>query len=291
MKPSAQLGVIGGSGLYQLEGMRDVREVRVKTPFGAPSDAIVLGTLGGARCAFLPRHARGHTILPGEINGRANIWALKSLGVERVLSISACGSLREELAPRHFVFPDQLADETKGRPSTFFGGGIVAHVAFARPFCADLSGLLYEESRGLGVSSHRGGTYICMEGPAFSSRAESEMHRQLGYSVIGMTAIPEAKLAREAELCYAPVSMVTDYDCWKEEDEVSAHKVVEHLHANVANAKRLLAAALPKLAALPRSCACKDALASALFTQRAAMRPAAAKKLELLIGKYAPKKR
>ena len=282
-----RIAVIGGSGLYAMEGLADVRETRVKTPFGPPSDAVVLADLGGVRCAFLPRHGRGHTLLPGEVNSRANIWALKSLGVERIVSVSACGSLREELAPRDFVFPDQLVDETKRRDATFFGGGIVAHVAFARPFCADLSALAASESRGLGIRSREGGTYVCMEGPAFSTRAESEMHRQLGYSIIGMTAIGEAKLAREAELCYATVAMVTDFDCWKEDDEVDAHKVVGHLRANVANAQRLLAALLPKAVALPRTCPCKDALAAAIFTQRAAMRPATARKLDLLIGKYA----
>lgn len=283
-----RLGVIGGSGLYQLEGATDVREVRVKTPFGSPSDAVILATVAGVRAAFLPRHGRGHRLLPGEVPARANIWALKSLGVERIVSISAVGSLREEVAPRHFVVPDQLADETKGRPSTFFGKGVVAHVAFAHPFCSDMAGLLHDQSLELGIVSHSGGTYICMEGPLFSTKAESLMHRQLGYSIIGMTAIPEAKLAREAEICYQPVALVTDYDCWKEDDHVSTEKVVEHLMANVGNARRLLAAALPKLAALPRRCPCATALKGAVFTDPKAMDPKTKRTLMPLIGKYLP---
>ncbi|MBI2361850.1 MAG: S-methyl-5'-thioadenosine phosphorylase [Elusimicrobia bacterium] len=283
---TCRLAVIGGSGLYQMKGVSDVREVRLKTPFGAPSDAVVTGTVGGVRVAFLPRHGRGHRLLPGEVPGRANIWALKSLGVERIVSVSAVGSLREELAPRHFVFPDQLADETKGRPSTFFGKGVVAHVAFAHPFCADMAALLHAQARTLGITAHKGGTYICMEGPLFSTKAESLMHRQLGYSVIGMTASPEAKLAREAEVCYTPVALVTDYDCWKEDDHVSTEKVIEHLLANVENAQRLLAAALPKLAELPRQCACASALKGAVFTDPKAMDKKTKRALGPLIGKY-----
>ena len=269
-----------------MSSIKDVSEVEVKTPFGAPSDSVLLGTVAGVRCAFLPRHGRGHKLLPSEINGRANIWALKSLGVERILSFGAVGSLKEELAPRHFVFPDQLVDETKRRDSTFFGEGIVAHVAFAEPFCSAFSGLLHEKALGLGMTAHRGGTYVCMEGPAFSTRAESEMHRKLGYDIIGMTAIGEAKLAREAELCYATAAMVTDYDCWKDEDHVDASKVVAHLTANVANSQRLIEAVVPALERRDRSCPCAGALSTALFTQRAAMSPKTAKKLDLLIGKY-----
>lgn len=281
-----RLAVIGGSGLYQLEGASDVKEVRVKTPFGAPSDAVILATVAGARVAFLPRHGRGHKLLPGEVPSRANIWALKSLGVERIVSVSAVGSLRDELAPRHFVFPDQLADETKGRPSTFFGKGVVAHVAFAHPFCADMASLLHGVALEAGIVSHAGGTYCCMEGPLFSTKAESLMHRQLGYAIIGMTANPEAKLAREAEICYQPVALVTDYDCWKEEDHVSTEKVIEHLMANVGNARRLLSAALPKLAALPRRCPCATALKGAVFTAPEAMDKKTKKTLMPLIGKY-----
>ena len=283
---SARLAVIGGSGLYQMEGVTDVREVKIKTPFGTPSDAVILGTVAGTRVAFLPRHGRGHKLLPGEVPSRANVWALKSLGVERIVSVSAVGSLREELAPRHFAFPDQLADETKGRPSTFFGKGVVAHVAFAHPFCADMRALLHGQALELGIVSHLGGTYCCMEGPLFSTKAESLMHRQLGYSLIGMTANPEAKLAREAEICYQPVALVTDYDCWKEDDHVSTEKVVEHLMANVGNARRLLVAALPKLAAAPRRCACATALKGAVFTDPKAMDKKTKRTLMPLIGKY-----
>ncbi|MFH1726685.1 MAG: S-methyl-5'-thioadenosine phosphorylase [Elusimicrobiota bacterium] len=281
-----RFAVIGGSGLYRMKDIREVREVPIETPFGEPSDAVVTGTIAGARCAFLPRHGRGHRIMPSEINSRANIWALKSLGVERILAMGAVGSLREELKPRDFVLPEQLVDETKGRRSTFFGEGVVAHVAFARPFCDATSDLLHETARGLGIASHRGGTYACMEGPAFSTKAESHMHRRMGYSVIGMTAIGESKLAREAEICYSAVAMVTDYDCWKEDDEVSTEKVVEHLAANVANAQRLIEAVLPKLAGAPRSCACASALRGAIFTQPDAMDKKTAAKLDLLIGKY-----
>jgi 5'-methylthioadenosine phosphorylase len=287
-KETIKIAVIGGSGLYTMKDMEKVGEVRIKTPFGNPSDAIVVGILSGVRCAFLPRHGRNHTLLPGEINGRANLWALKSLGVERIIALAAVGSLKEELPPRHIVFPDQLADETKGRPSTFFGDGIVAHVAFARPFCDATSDVLYETSQKLGFPSHRGGTYACMEGPTFSTKAESLMHRQLGYSLIGMTAVPEAKLAREAEICYAPISMVTDYDCWKEGEEVSLEQVVANLSANATNAQAILREAVPRLAAMPRACRCATALRDAIVTQPKAMNKATWKKLRLLLDRYVP---
>ncbi|MBI4422135.1 MAG: S-methyl-5'-thioadenosine phosphorylase [Elusimicrobia bacterium] len=283
---NAKIGVFGGSGLYEMKAIEDVREVRIQTPFGDPSDAVILGTLRGVPCAFLPRHGRGHTILPSEINGRANVWALKSLGVERIVSIGAVGSLKESIAPRHFCFPDQLVDETKGRRSTFFGDGVVGHVAFAHPFCEAQSNLLFDASERLGITCHRGGVYACMEGPAFSTKAESAMHRALGYSVIGMTAIPEARLAREAEICYSTVSVITDFDCWKEGEEVSAGTVVENLFANVANAQNLLEKAIPQLARLPRECPCPKALDGAVFTQPGAMNKATLKKLELILGKY-----
>jgi 5'-methylthioadenosine phosphorylase len=283
---AVRLAVIGGSGLYDLPGIKVLRELRIKTPFGAPSDAVVVGELSGVRCAFLPRHGRGHRLLPTEVNGRANIWALKSLGVERILAFGAVGSLREDLAPRHFVFPDQLVDETKHRDSTFFGDGVVAHVAFAHPFCGPASELLHRTAREIGLTAHRGGVYCCMEGPAFSTKAESETHRRLGYSIIGMTSIAEAKLAREAEICYAPAAMITDYDCWKEDDEVSTSKVVEHLMANVANARRLLAAALPELAVLPRTCPCASAMKDAIFTQEKARNRNTLRKLRPIVGRY-----
>jgi 5'-methylthioadenosine phosphorylase len=287
--PGAVVGVIGGSGLYDMPGLTARREVRVRTPFGAPSGPVLLGKLSGVPCAFLPRHGRGHVLLPGEVNSRANIWALKSLGVEQVVSISAVGSLKEELPPRDFVFPDQLVDETKGRASTFFGSGLVAHAAFDRPFCADEARLLHEAARGLGLSAHLGGTLVCMEGPAFSTKAESEYHRRQGYDLIGMTAVPEAKLAREAELCYAAACLVTDYDCWKEGEEVSSGKVVENLHVNAANAQRLLAAAVPALAARRRACRCPEALAGAIFTDPAHADRKTLRRLDLLVGRHLKK--
>lgn len=282
----ARVAVIGGSGLYDMPGLERVREVRVKTPFGAPSDAVLLGTLDGVRCAFLPRHGRGHRLLPGEINQRANLWALKSLGAEQVVSVAAVGSLQEDRPPLHFVFPDQLFDRTRGRVSTFFGAGVVGHVAFAHPFCDALSALLFDTARGLGIPAHRGGTYVCMEGPQFSTRAESEYHRRMGFSVIGMTAATEAKLAREAELCYANVSMVTDFDCWKAGEEVTQEAVIRNLQGNIANAQKLLRAAIARVAERGRSCECPHALKSALFTAPQAMPKATVRKLELLIGKY-----
>ena len=290
MKPRATVGVIGGSGLYEMKSIRNPRPVKVKTPFGAHSGPLLLGELKGAACAFLPRHGKGHVLNPSEINARANLYALKSLGVERVVAFAAVGSLKEELAPRHFVVPDQLVDETKGRASTFFSGGIVAHVAFDAPFCAEQSELLYQSARGLGIASHRGGTYICMEGPTFSTRAESEYHRKMGYSIIGMTAVPEARLAREAELCYSLVCLVTDYDCWKQGEEVSSVQVVENVSANVANAQRVLERAAQRLAERPRQCRCATALSGALVTDPKAMSRKAVRDLAPLIGKYLPKR-
>lgn len=283
--PSVRIGVLGGSGLYCFEGVRPLERVKAKTPFGSPSDEIQIGELDGVRFAFLPRHGSGHRLLPSEINARANLYAFKSLGVERVLSVAAVGSLKEELAPRHIVFPDQLVDKTR-RISTFFGGGIVGHVGLADPFCRELSGVLYEEASRLGFSAHAGGTYVCIEGPAFSTRAESQDHRRAGYSVIGMTAAPEAKLAREAQLCYSSISLVTDYDVWKDGEEVTMEKVLENLSVNVRNVQKLIRTALPRVAGLPRSCGCGQALANAVFTRAQAMAPAARRKLELLIGRH-----
>lgn len=286
MKTRAQIGVIGGSGLYQLEGLKSGRSVKVKTPFGSPSGPILLGELNGARCAFLARHGAGHTLLPAEINVRANIWALKSFGVDRIAAVAAVGSLKEELAPTHFVFPDQLVDRTQGRISTFFGGGIVAHVAFDKPFCEAQSDLLHAQALGLGITAHRGGAYVCMDGPLFSTKAESEFHRRNGWELIGMTAATEAKLAREAELCYSLIALVTDYDCWKTGEEVSSSQVVATMHANAANAQRLLARSISAIADRPRECRCAHALSGALVTAPKAMNKKAAARLKLLIGKY-----
>lgn len=289
-KDPVRLAVIGGSGLYDIPGIEDVRRLRVKTPFGDPSDVITVGRLSGVRCAFLPRHGRGHRWLPSEVPGRANLYALKSLGVERVIGVGAVGSLKENLAPRHFVFPDQVFDRTKSRVSTFFGDGIVGHVAVDRPFCLSLSDALHDTARDLGVTAHRGGTYVCIEGPSFSTKAESEVNRAHGFSVVGMTLAPEYKLAREAEMCYATISLVTDYDVWKEGEEVSIEKIVATLNANVDNVKKLIARVLPALTG-PRTCRCGEALRHAVFTRPEAMNPAARRRLELLIGKYLPKRR
>lgn len=278
----AMVGVIGGSGLYDIEGLKDVRELRVRTPFGSPSDAIVLGTLEGAGVAFLSRHGRGHRLNPGEINYRANIYALKSLGVTRVISVSAVGSMKESIRPGDVVFPEQFIDLTKHRPSTFFEGGMVAHVAFGDPVCAGLARELSVSAERLGASLHRGGTYVCMEGPQFSTKAESRLYRQWGVDVIGMTNMPEAKLAREAELCYATMALVTDYDCWHDtEDAVTVEAILATLHRNVSLAKRLLTAVAPSVMALP-ACPCQTALTNAIVTARKGIPPGARKKLALL---------
>ena len=287
MSPKAQIGVIGGSGLYQLAGLKGAKTVKVKTPFGSPSGPIMLGSLDGVSCAFVPRHGPGHVLLPGEINVRANIWALKSLGVDRVVAVAAVGSLKEELAPKHFVFPDQLVDRTlMSRPSTFFGDGIVAHTAFDQPFCEAQTDILYAKAQGLGLTTHRGGVYVCMEGPLFSTKAESEFHRRNGWDVIGMTAVTEAKLAREAELCYSLIALVTDYDCWKTGEEVSSSQVVATMNANVVNAQRLLEKSLAATAARKRDCRCAHALQGALVTAPKMMNPKTRAKLKLIIGKY-----
>jgi 5'-methylthioadenosine phosphorylase len=284
-RPPISIGVIGGSGVYSIEALRDVKEILVKTPFGRPSDAILTGSLEGIPVAFLPRHGRGHTMNPSEVNYRANIYALKTLGVEQILSVSACGSLREELRPRDMVFPDQIFDRTKSRPSTFFEKGIVAHVGMAVPYCAELSGRLHGQAVQLGFRTHRGGTYVCMEGPQFSTKAESNVYRSLGFSVIGMTNLPEAKLAREAEMCYSAIALVTDYDVWKDDEEVSVEKVIANLTANTANVKRLIQAVLPQLAR-KRQCACAQALQYAILTNPKLISGPVKKALAPLIGKY-----
>lgn len=262
----ATLAVIGGSGFYEIDGLADIESVSIDTPFGATSDRIVLGTLAGVRMAFLPRHGVGHRILPGEIPQRANMWALASLGVEYVVSVSAVGSLREQIVPLHMVVPDQLIDRTRGeRPSTFFGRGIVAHIGFDAPFCPALSATVSDAARASGVTAHRGGTLVVIEGPAFSTRAESELYRSWGANIIGMTALPEAKLAREAGICYAMLACVTDYDTWRDgHASVSVEMVIENLRRNVAKARGIVAdaaRALPK-----RKCACAGALANAILT-------------------------
>ena len=261
---------------------------RQATPFGKPSDPITIGDYHGVRCAFLPRHGKGHRFLPSEIPQRANFYALKTLGVEFVVALSACGSLTEELAPRHLVVPDQILDRTTGRPSTFFGGGIVAHVGFAHPFSPLLSRALAEAARAEGGTVHEGGTYVCTEGPAFSTRAESEMHRGLGCSVVGMTAVPEARLAREAEMAYAMLAMVTDYDCWKEGEEVSAQLVLENMRVCSLMAKKTVARLLPRLNDLTNDSA--DALKGAIFTHPDYIPAAAKKRLGPIVSRYLGKR-
>ena len=280
------VGIIGGSGLYSMGGLTDTREVRVKTPFGDPSDAIVLGTLEGKRVAFLARHGRGHRLLPGEINYRANIYAMKLLGVERIISVSAVGSLQEELRPGEFLVPDQFYDRTKGRASTFFGGGLVAHVSFAHPTCGQLSDVLVDSCIHQAVKVHGRGTYICMEGPQFSTLAEANVHRQLHFEVIGMTNVTEAKLAREAELCYAAIAMITDYDCWHSEHEsVTASQIIATLNQNAENAQKVLRQAVQEVPQA-RTCKCGSALQHAIVTDMKLVPKATKKKLAAIIGKY-----
>jgi 5'-methylthioadenosine phosphorylase len=282
----AEIGIIGGSGLYAMPGLTSVREERVETPFGEPSDAFVLGELEGRKVVFLARHGRGHRILPSELNFRANIYALKKLGVERVLSVSAVGSLKEEHKPTDFVIPDQFIDRTFHRVSTFFGDGIVGHVAFGYPVCAVVAQTIVSACESEGLVGKAGGTYVCMEGPQFSTRAESNLYRSWGADVIGMTNLQEAKLAREAEICYATVAMVTDYDCWREgHDAVTVDQIVAVLNQNAANACKVVMAAV---AAMPRerSCPCASALKYAILTSPEAIPAATRERLELLIGKY-----
>jgi 5'-methylthioadenosine phosphorylase len=286
LKQRAEIGVIGGSGLYSLPGLENVEEVQLDTPWGAPSDAIVLGTMKGRRLAFLARHGRGHRILPSELNFRANIHAMKQLGVGRILSFSAVGSLREDLPPQMFVLPDQFFDRTKGRISTFFGNGCVAHVGFADPICPELLGALDKACSAAGVSKHRGGTYVCMEGPAFSTKAESHTYRSWKMDVIGMTNLQEAKLAREAEICYATVAMVTDYDCWHpEHDAVTVQQIIQNLLTNADNATKVLLEALGTVPAA-RGCGCGSALSTAIITDKTKIPAETRKKLDLIIGKY-----
>ncbi len=281
-----KIGIIGGSGLYEMEGLTDIEEVKVETPFGEPSDAIILGTLEGKRVAFLPRHGRGHRLMPTEIPVRANIYALKSLGVERIVAVSACGSMKEEIHPLDMVIPDQIFDRTRGRVSTFFGQGIVAHISFDQPFCPELSDLLYQAAQEAGARVHRGGTYLTMEGPQFSTKAESRIYRQWGVDIIGMTALPEAKLAREAEICYATLANVTDYDVWHvSEEPVTQEMVVQNLRRNVERAKDILRRVVSNIPAA-RACACATALQNAIATQKDLIPEKAKRDLNLLIGKY-----
>ncbi len=281
------IGVIGGSGLYEMEGLSDVRSVAVETPFGAPSDEFITGVLDGVRMVFLPRHGRGHRLLPSEVNYRANIYGMKKLGVTRIISVSAVGSMKEEIAPGHIVIPDQFIDRTNAtRANTFFGNGLVAHVQFADPVCAELSEHLFEAAKAAGAIVHGGGTYLCMEGPAFSTRAESNLYRSFGVSIIGMTNIPEAKLAREAEICYGVIALATDYDCWHEShDDVSVDAILGIMKQNVVMAKSIIGHVVKRVGA-DSSCACSSALTYAIITDRAAISAEARQRLDLIIGKY-----
>ena len=282
-----KIGVIGGTGFYQMEGLTAIEELELDTPFGKPSDTIVLGTVEGKQVAFLPRHGKGHRLLPSEINVRANIYALKALGVEWVIAVSAVGSLRAEIEPQHFVIPDQLYDHTKNRINTFFGEGIVVHTSFAHPFCPVLSELLYKAATEVGTTVHKGGTYICMEGPAFSTQAESNVYRQLGFDVIGMTAAPEAKLAFEAEMSYAVFACSTDYDCWHpDHDKVTTEMIIQHLIANVEVAKRAVKAAIRHIPDNRENCPSARALEKAIATNPGVIPAETKRKLGLLIGKY-----
>jgi 5'-methylthioadenosine phosphorylase len=288
-QPTARIGVIGGTGLYDIEGLTDIKEVRPETPFGKPSDAILVGKLGGVGIAFLPRHGQHHTISPTEVPSRANIYALKALGVEFIISSNSCGSFKEELKPGHLLIPDQKIDRTRGRVSTFFSGGIVAHIPFADPFCPVLSDIVYRAAKEAGAIVHQGGTFIAMEGPAFSTRAESRLYKAWGADVLGMTVLPEAKLAREAEICYASIACITDFDSWHEASEtVSVEAILTTMHNNIEFAKKtikLAAGRVPK----KRDCACASALSGAIVTDLALVPEEQRKKLDLLIRKYISK--
>jgi 5'-methylthioadenosine phosphorylase len=284
------IGVIGGSGLYEIEGLTDVREVKLDTPFGSPSDVYITGSLGEAKMVFLPRHGRGHRLLPSEVNYRANIYGMKTLGVENIISVSAVGSMKEEIVPGHIVIPDQFFDRTQGkRASTFFGDGVVGHVQFADPVCKDLSSILVASAQDVGATVHQGGTYVCIEGPNFSTRAESNIYRSWGVDIIGMTNLPESRLAREAEICYGTVALATDYDCWHDgHDDVSVEAVIAIIQQNVATAKQIIknAANMIVQQRQQRNCPCAEALKFAIMTEKNLIPPETLKNLEPIIGKY-----
>ncbi|WP_277057686.1 S-methyl-5'-thioadenosine phosphorylase [Trichlorobacter lovleyi] len=283
------IGVIGGSGLYEMEGLQQIEEITLDTPFGQPSDAYITGVLNGVKMVFLPRHGRGHRLLPSEVNYRANIYGMKQLGVQRIISVSAVGSLKEEVIPGHIVIPDQFIDRTRGRrQATFFGEGVVAHVGFADPTCACLSDKLFRAAQAAGAVTHKGGTYICMEGPAFSTRAESFMYRSIGGDIIGMTNLTEAKLAREAEICYGVIALSTDYDCWHEtHEDVTVEAILEIMHKNVVMAKEIIRHAVQD-SVLEQSCSCSSVLQYAIITDRAVIPAETIAKLGPIVSKYLP---
>ncbi len=279
------IGIIGGTGIYELDNMILIDEIKIKTPFGEPSDKYIIGKLGEVKIAFLSRHGKGHKMSPSELNNRANIYGFKKLGVKYLFGVSAVGSLREEIEPKHLVFPDQIIDRTKGRVSTFFGNGIVAHISFAEPFCNNLIKMLEDSSKSLNIKYHSRKTYVCMEGPVFSTKAESNLHRLIGGDVIGMTAIPEAKLAREAEICYAMIVLSTDYDCWREgEESVTVEMVLENMKKNINNAKKLLSDVIPKIGEY--KCSCHSSLENTILTKKEFWPKETKEKLELLIGRF-----
>ena len=286
MNKKARVGIIGGSGLYQIDGVKVIEEISIDTPWGKPSDNITVAEIGGVNAAFLPRHGRGHVRLPHEINNRANIAALKMIGVEEIISISAVGSLKEEIRPLDFVLPDQVIDRTKARESTFFGNGIAAHIPFADPFCSRLHEIILPAARGMNLTMHTGQTLICMEGPAFSTRAESKMYRSWGAGVINMSTLPEAKLAREAEMCYAVICMSTDYDCWHEEEEdVTIDMVIQNMNTNAENARTLIKILVERLGQ-ERTCPCRDASRFAVITAPEKRNPEQAARLKSILPEY-----
>lgn len=284
--PTAKIAIIGGSGLYKMEGMADVEELGTRTPFGQPSDTMILGNVEGTKVVFLPRHGKGHRIGPSDLPAKANIYALKSLGVERIISVSAVGSLKEEIQPSHLVIPNQLIDRTRGRDSSFFTGGIVGHVAFAEPFCPILSQAIFEAAIKAGAQVHKGGTYLAMEGPQFSTKAESQLYRNWGADVIGMTALPEAKLAREAEICYATLALVTDYDCWHPDYEsVTTEMIITNLEKGVHTARAIIRLTIPTIPP-ERACPCASALRDAIATAPRYIPQKIKNDLDLLVGRY-----
>ena len=282
-----KIGVIGGTGLYQMEGLKKTESINIKTPFGNPSDSYLVGELNGISVAFLPRHGIGHRILPHELNFRANIYGFKELGVEWILSVSAVGSMKEEIEPLHMVLPDQFVDRTRRRIDTFFGGGIAAHVGFSHPICPHLKETLHQKITALGFPVHNGGTYVCIDGPQFSTRAESHLYRSWNVDVIGMTNLQEAKLAREAEICYATVALVTDYDCWREdEDTLHIEMIIENLNKNTQHVKQVIGETLPHIVTITRDCPCSRALHNAIITREDLIPERVKQDLRIIIGKY-----
>ncbi len=283
--PQVEIGILGGTGLYEIEGIEDIKEVKLRTPFGKPSDSYLIGTLEGKRAAFLSRHSRGHRLIPSEINYRANIYGFKMLGVERVISVNSVGSLKEEIRPRDILISDQFFDRTR-RENTFFGHGLAAHISFAQPVCPELCDILFKTGKELGLRIHKGGTYLCIEGPSFSSKAESLVYRSWGLDVIGMTAVTEAKLCREAEICYATMNLVSDYDTWHGvEEQVSVELILENLRQNIHNAKAIIKKAIGVLP-VQKSCECSHALRNCIVTQAKLIPPQLQEKLRFIIGKY-----